>query len=283
MRQKKKKINYKIWILIVIAVILVITLFLHVKKQNGSVGFLNGVAATVAYPFEQSAQYLINQTSGIKQYIGDIYSVYDDNRALKRENLQLKSLLVNTVEIENENTRLRKLTELKKVYGFSKSIVASVIALDFQAYSKSMIIDMGANDGAAINMPVIVNEGVVGAISEVYPFSSRVRLMISPDISFSATVQRFDARTFALGQGVTGVENYIQLDNIPQNIDIVKGDRVVTRGLGGIFPKGLLIGEVIEVSDASGYLHSATIRPAVNVNSLEQVLVVMDYIPPKIN
>ena len=132
-------------------------------------------------------------------------------------------------------------------------------------------------------MPVIVTDGVVGAVSEVYPYSSRVKLVTSPDMSFSATIQRYDARTFALAQGVSGNENYIELDNIPQNIDIIKGDRVVTRGLGGVFPKGLLIGEVTEVTDMSGYLHSAKVKPAVNCLTLEQVLVVTNYLPPKIN
>ncbi|MFA6075163.1 MAG: rod shape-determining protein MreC [Negativicutes bacterium] len=283
MQQRKKKFDYKIWLLIVAAVILILSLFSYVKTQNGSVGFFDQAAATIAYPFERSAQFFINETRGVKNYISDIYSVYDNNKVLKQENSELKNRLIGQTETENENIRLRKLMELKKAYGYTKSKTGNVIGFDIQAYSKSMTIDLGSSDGVTINMPVIVKEGVVGAISEVYAYSSRIRLVVSPDISFSATVQRFDARTFALGQGVVGIENYIQLDNIPQNIDIVKGDRVVTRGLGGVFPKGLLIGEVVEVSDASGYLHSAKVKPAVNVYALEQVLVLTDYKAPQIN
>ena len=283
MRQKKKKCDYKIWILLIVAVIIILTLFSYIKKQNGSISLLNQMAATVAYPFEQTAQFIITRTSGSSQYIADIYNVYDQNRALKRENLDLKKQLVSQTEIDSENIRLRKLVEMKKSNVFTKSKIGNVIAFDIQAYSKTLVIDLGVHDGIGLNMPVIVNEGLVGAISEVYSNSSRVRLLVSPDMSFSATVQRFDARTFALGQGVSGTENNIQLDNIPQNIDIVKGDRVVTRGLGGMFPKGLLIGEVVEISDTSGYLHTARVKPAVNIYSLEQVLVITDYVAPKIN
>ena len=265
------------------AVIIILTLFSYIKKQNGSISLLNQMAATVAYPFEQTAQFIITRTSGSSQYIADIYNVYDQNRALKRENLDLKKQLVSQTEIDSENIRLRKLVEMKKSNVFTKSKIGNVIAFDIQAYSKTLVIDLGVHDGIGLNMPVIVNEGLVGAISEVYSNSSRVRLLVSPDMSFSATVQRFDARTFALGQGVSGTENNIQLDNIPQNIDIVKGDRVVTRGLGGMFPKGLLIGEVVEISDTSGYLHTARVKPAVNIYSLEQVLVITDYVAPKIN
>ncbi|MEI6285905.1 MAG: rod shape-determining protein MreC [Bacillota bacterium] len=283
MRQKKKKFDYKIYILLVVAAVIILMLFSYIKKQNGSVSFLNQIAATVAYPFEQTAQFFISKTSGGSQYIVDMYAVYEQNKALKRENSDLKKQLVSQTEIDNENVRLRKLVELKKSNGFTKSKVGNVIAFDIQAYSKSLVIDLGAKDGIALNMPVVVNEGLVGAISEIYSYSARVRLLVSPDMSFSATVQRFDARTFALGQGVAGTENNIQLDNIPQNIDIVKGDRVVTRGLGGMFPKGLLIGEVVEISDTSGYLHAAKVKPAVNIYSLEQVLVITDYVAPRIN
>lgn len=282
-----KKTSWKLccikWTLVVAALLLVLTFFSYIKTQNGSVSFLNNISATIAYPFEASSSYVINVISGFKTYVDDMYNLYDNNDRLKRENAELKNKLIHMVEIDNENIRLRKLMELKKTYAFSRSQVADVIAFDFQPFTKSIIINLGSSDKISINMPVITNDGVVGAVSEVYPFSARVKLITSPDMSLSATVQRFDARTFALAQGAAGAENYVELDNIPQNIDIIKGDRVVTRGLGGIFPKGLLIGEVVEVSDASGYLHTAKVKPAVNCMALEQVLVVTDYLAPKVN
>ena len=183
-------------------------------------------------------------------------------------------------EIDSENRRLRKLLEAKKNYGFSHTFTANVIAFSIRPDNQSLFIDAGEQDGIKADMPVVAADGLVGAISEVFPFSARVSLITSPDLSFSATVQRFDARTFVMAQGLTGSNKLIRLENIPQNIEVIKGDRVVTRGLGGLFPKGLPVGEVIDVNNSDGYFRTATVRPAVKVFSLEQVLIVTDYKAP---
>lgn len=139
-----------------------------------------------------------------------------------------------------------------------------------------MVIDRGSDDGVAKDMPVITPAGVVGFISEVYPQSARVQLMLDPRTSVGAIVQRPESRVASVVRGNGNVPTEPQFVNIAKEADILEGDTLVTSGFGSIYPKGLYIGTVVSIHQSdNNFVKYAVIRPAVDFDRLEEVFVIL--------
>ncbi|WP_454949485.1 rod shape-determining protein MreC, partial [Dialister invisus] len=146
-------------------------------------------------------------------------------------------------------------------------------------WTNTMVIDCGVNQGLKKYMPVIVPEGLVGFVSEVYTESARVQLLIDPRTMVGGIIQRPASRVASMVSGNTGKLGVLSFVNIVKEDDVIKGDVVITSGYGGVYPKGLVIGSIQQVTDDSGKLSlDADIKPAVDFGHLEEVFVIMDSI-----
>lgn len=207
--------------------------------------------------------YVLRDTSNFKK-------LRHENKILRENIANLEKEFLNLQEAHMENKRL------KKLLGFRESekrrvIPSMVIARDPLGFRDAIIIDKGKKDDVRKDMVVISGNGLVGRVRESGWSISRALLITDRDSVVSAIVQRTRDEGACVGEMNQGlVMKYLEL-----GCDVKEGDKVVTSGFGGVFEKGILIGEVVSVEkDASGLYLNAVIKPEVDMMTLEEVLVV---------
>jgi rod shape-determining protein MreC len=205
----------------------------------------------------------------------DLVGARRDNQVLAGRVASLEGELVRLSELERENARLAELLNLRSqlaatVYG------ARVIARDPGPLSMTLTIDRGERDHVRRGMAVLAPQGVVGQVAEASHAAARVVLLTDHNSGIDAIVQRTRARGIVQG----GTDGTCYMNYLSRDADVAVGDLVVTSGLDRVFPKGIVVGEVVEVSRRHrGLLQAAVVRPSVALDRLEEVLVV-DATPP---
>jgi len=195
----------------------------------------------------------------------------------------LNDLLIERVkftEIEAENRQLRSLLQFSRenpLYSFrGATVTGRVIGFQPDNISYVVTIDVGAEQGIRREMPVIAAEGLVGRILRVHAQTSEVLLLIDPSSAVDAKVQESRAPGLIRGRGLEAP----LMTFVPQNAMIRIGDIVLTSGIGNSFPPGLVIGQVSSVKRKDyGMFQEAVIRPTVDFQRLEQVLIITNFPP----
>jgi rod shape-determining protein MreC len=184
--------------------------------------------------------------------------------ALEEENLQYREALIASERLERID-KMRGETDLPM-------LPAEVASRELQPWYRSLLIDRGRANDVHAGMPAVTEEGVVGLVTAASPHAARVMLLLDRQSAIDAMIQR--SRTRGIVRGLGGEE--LEFEFTPGNADVEMGDTVITSGLGGVYPKGLRIGEVVSVTaEGSRLLQHARIRPAVNFGRLEQLFVVL--------
>jgi rod shape-determining protein MreC len=215
--------------------------------------------------------------SSVGRGVGRVWHGYIDlvetRQANERLQLQVAALegqVVRIGELERENARLADLLSLRaRIDG--TVLGAHVIARDPGPLAMTLTIDRGERDHLHRGMAVVAPMGVVGQIAEASHAAARVVLLTDHNSGIDAIVQRSRARGIVQG----GTDGACYMNYLNRDADVVVGDRVVTSGLDGIFPKGFVIGEVVEIARRHrGLLQQAVVRPSAALDRLEEVLVV---------
>ena len=202
-----------------------------------------------------------------KKYIDNV-DHYEENSVLKNKIAKLREENFRLSETKLQNKRLRKLLNFQIEQEY-EVIAANSIAISPSAIkSQVIIIDKGSKDGLVKGMPVKTHEGAVGKLYIVGQSSSEVLLITDSLSAVDSYVQRTRERGIIKGDGSQCVMEYLEKAS-----DIIVGDKVVTSGKDGFFPKGILLGTVIEIFSTGGNI-KAKIRPNIDINSVEEVLVI---------
>lgn len=250
---------------------------------------LTGVTANrqgATWP-EEMLQYVVAPVQGVFQRltrsVESVFSTARNYRLLRQENENLRQQLTEAVslqtqiaELRQENDRLRSMLEYREASEY-ELITAEVIARDPSNWFKTITINQGTKDGIEPNMAVVTAEGLIGNILSAAPNSAQVQLLTNASRRVSALVQR------SREPGEVGVVEYdpnntayLRMKDLPREANIQAGDTIISSGLGGVFPKGLLIGYVLETAeDEMGLTQYAQLQPAANFNRLEEVFVVI--------
>jgi len=207
-----------------------------------------------------------------------IWSNYFSLVHVRQENLRLERLL-NSLKMENSRYReaLHTHERLKALFQFKQSIdrpvlAAQVVGLDPTGWFRSVIIDKGERSGIAVDMPVVNASGVVGRVVSVSPNYAKVLLVIDQNSSVDCLVERSRDRGMVRGLSATTCS----VDYMVKTSDVKVHDRIVTSGLGGVYPKGIPIGQVVSANESPGDLfRRVRLRPAVDFSRLEEVLVIL--------
>ncbi len=190
---------------------------------------------------------------------------------LEQEIASLRQQIKSLDEIAFENRRLRSLLGFKE-QGRQRTVAARVIARPPDNWLSVVIVDKGSSSGVRRNAIAITPAGLLGRVIDMTPNLSKIALINDPDFSVSALVQR--SRQEGLVSGTLGTG--LTMKYLPRESDVKPGDVVVTSGLTGICPKGILIGEVTSIGEEfSGLSHYAIIRPSVNLSNVEEVLIIV--------
>jgi rod shape-determining protein MreC len=228
----------------------------------------------IAAPFQYALRWIGTPFRSIAVGMESIQKVRDENTALRQENSTLRNQIILLQEAQIENETLRQELKFKSSVPSYQLLSAEVIGRDPSNLFLYLIIDRGSDDGVNVGMPVITADGLVGRISEVNPGSSKVMLITDSSSSVSALVQR--SRATGMAQGYPG--RGLVMQYIPQADSVQVGDIVLTSGLGGRFPKRLVVGQVAEVIKQDvAMFKEARIIPAVNLASLESVMVLLGF------
>jgi rod shape-determining protein MreC len=196
-----------------------------------------------------------------------------ENEALKREQQQSRLQAVQTEETARENARLRQLLGWQQKVPW-KLKLATVVLRDPANWWRTIEIDLGSRDGVRINLPVLTPDGLVGRVSSVSLTRSQVVLIGDPDCKVSAQIEN-DSRDEGVIESAGPFDSsLLTLGYLSKDANIKPGQNVLTSGLGGVFPKGIPIGKIVDSHQVEyGLSTEARVKLAVNLSSLEEVWV----------
>lgn len=252
--RKKKMIPKKyVVVMIIILIILILIIFSFTlkadRKLNPVESFLkDGLVYTekvVTYPFN---------------YISNKISEYKKLKSVNKDNAVLETSIDRVSSIESENIELRRqLDELKKELNIDYTLVdyeylnATVVSRNVGFWYNTITIDKGSYNGVEKDMVVINSKGLIGRIIRTSAFTSDVRLITTSDTNnkISVHISNGDNDLYGLINNYNYSDNLLEVEGISNTKDVTIGDYVYTSGLGGIFPSGILIGTVSEISTDS--------------------------------
>ena len=167
-----------------------------------------------------------------------------------------------------ENERLRKLLEFKSPQ-VHQVIPAQVIGRDTSIWTRTVLLDKGKKDSLQVGMPVVSHEGLVGKIIDLGESVSRVLLLVDPNSRVGVVLTESREQGLLVGQG----KELCRLEYLSLEANIQLQEEVLTSGVGGIFPKGILVGHVVFIGREPDGMHQyALVRPAVRFQTLEEAL-----------
>ena len=193
--------------------------------------------------------------------------------ALRHENQQLRLEASQTQEMRRENDRLRKLLGWQQQKPW-KLKLASVILREPSNWWRTVQIDLGERDQIKVNMPVLTVEGLVGRVSSVSLTHSTVLLLGDPNCRVAARVENENRDSGVIGSSGPLETDFVEMAFLSRNANLKPGQSVRTSGEGGVFPKDILIGKVVDTRPVEyGLSSAARVRLAANLNALEEVWV----------
>jgi rod shape-determining protein MreC len=228
-------------------------------------------------PFQASVASITDESSGFIHDYLELVGVRRENAELRQQLTALENQQARIQELQSENQRLGDLLELREVLS-APAVAVDVIGSDPNALSRTLIVGQGSRGGLRRDMAVLCTEGVVGRLIVVAPDASRVLLIDDHNSALDAIDQRSRARGIISGV----IDDGLTMKYVGRSEDLQPGDKIVTSGMDGIFPRGLLVGEVARVSqEGPGLFLNIEVRPAVDFSKLEQLLVVTQK-PPEL-
>jgi rod shape-determining protein MreC len=261
-------------ILIFLLALSLISANLH---SRGNMSFFESLVVGITSPVQKVVWGIIGGVGSVWRGYFYLVGLEKENKALKRELQELKLQMNRYREADLANERLRALLNFKKSIA-TPLLPAQLVAFDPSGWFQTILIDKGRNDGVVQDMAVVSAEGLVGRVIGVGNRHAKVLLILDGNSAVDAYIQRSRARGVLVGLG----RELCLLKYVQRNEDVQMGDQVISSGMGGVFPKGLLVGTVQEVvRGSSGLFQRVEVEPAVNFSRLEEVLVVIQPPPEK--
>ncbi|MBW1709136.1 MAG: rod shape-determining protein MreC [Deltaproteobacteria bacterium] len=261
------------WRPILLAVFFIIFIVIFVRWTGGQkeafnpAGFSMEVVASFQNIVTGSALAIENFWRGYFYLV----NTQEENKTLRKTLAQFRATNNGLREASLANERLKKLLNFQTSHDLPV-IGGQVVAYDPKAWFKTIVINRGKADGLRISMPVVADGGAVGRIVELTAHYARVLLLIDYNSSIDTLVQRTRVRGVLSGKSAQTCE----LKYVLKHDDLVRGDVLVTSGLGGVFPKGLKLGKVARVRKINHDLFlEVEAAPAVDFDKLEEVLVIL--------
>lgn len=267
--------NKRLILLLVGVIVLVALISFSLRdRQNASLPeqFVKDVVGLGQSVFSKPTHYI----TGVIGDIDGVLNTYTENKKLKARLSEYASIQAELSDVGAENGELRAIIDKEENLRDFESIHATVIARNPDQWEEKIIIDKGQSQGVEKNMAVVTAGGqLVGKIINATPLTSTVELLTTDNRDFrvSAVIPGKEA-TFGLIEGFDKTRGELIMKRIDSSFEVEEGGLVISSGLGGIFPKGLLIGEITEVStDDYGLTKLAYIRPAAKFSMLDHVIV----------
>jgi rod shape-determining protein MreC len=260
-------------------VVLVLAHFAAISHQvdgGGGVSLLQRGLFTLLSPLQRGMGAVVHGVREVWNGYGFHRETYRENRRLEERVRYLETMLQERSHLAREAERLRDILGLREVLPLQTQ-VATVISRDGVPWFRSLTIDRGTTSGVTLNAPVMSSNGVVGRVIAVGPRAARVQVLLDRDSGAGVLIERTRVSGVVSGQVMqsdAGTEDLV-LKYVPERAEIAVGDVVVTSGVDGIYPKGLVVGRVSYVGKGSALFQEIRVQPSARFDRLEEVLVVL--------
>lgn len=252
--------------------IALVTLYSREGSQ-GPVHTLRGAFQAISTPFAWLGAQIVQPVESLGRTMENASASDETLADLREQNAALLSQLSELEEYRLENERLRAILGLASAYG-AQGIGARVVGFSANDWDSAVVIDKGSSSGVAVDMPVSDGDGVVGQVTSVGPNSATVTLLSDPGYQVGAMLQ--NSRCVGVLQG--SVDGSLHLMFVPATATVAAGELVVTSGLGGVYPKGMLLGTVLSATKSpSDVYYDIVVSPVASVRNYEEVYVITSF------
>jgi rod shape-determining protein MreC len=222
-------------------------------------------------PFQAAIARVSGYLDGFWEKYIALLDVREENEQLRQELLQYKVANIEYREAVATNVRLQKMLEFKESLP-PPTLTAEIVGKDPSLWFRTLTINRGSSDGVQKGMPVVSAGGAVGQVLTSSPNYSKVLLAIDPNSAIDVITQNSRVQGIVKGLG----RDAYPMHYVLKSARVEKGDYVLTSGLGGVFPKGLMVGTVAEVKKSRrGMFQNIEIEPAVDFSQLEHLIIIM--------
>lgn len=263
--------------IIVAAVVLLIGI--TAAARGGQISFVQNLTGIMEAPLKRVLSSAVNWVDGIYGYIFEYDSLRAENESLRAQLAEAQESARDGIEASEENTRLRRLLELREQHTDYVLESSKVVLWSSSNWSSSFTISKGSNSGIELGAPVITEYGaVVGQITELGDTWATVSTIIDVDMSVGAFVGVSGNSGMVVGEFGLMRDKQAKLTFLADGAQIFVGDDVLTSGSGGAFPAGLVIGTLTAVqTEAGGQVEYGIVEPQCDLDSLVQVFIIKDF------
>jgi len=276
--QLKQYFNNKKLITLLVSLMFFIGILWFSFNNFGSAPYLQQVVNDITSVAGRVVSKPINALNGLFSDINNLQNTFEENKELKSKLNELAEMQAELTTVTNENQKLQEELELQATLTDYNTISGTVIARNPDKWIDQVIIDRGSRDGLVNGMSVMSNNGLIGRVVEVNPTSSKVTLLTTNDeaaVYTSAEIALEDEILFGVINGYDTNRKALVMEQITSTATIEEGAEVISSGLGGLVPRGLLIGTVSEVSlDRHGLGQRVYIEPATDFEDIRFVTII---------
>jgi len=259
---------------IIITIILLIILVFISNLKLTKFSYIENAFSKIIMPIQSGITYLKNKIAGNDNYFATMDNLKEENEALKQKNTQLEEELRQLEVIQAENSTLKEYLSLTQQYKSYKTVPAYVISKDISNYSSIFVINVGSDNGVKENMTVIAAEGLVGHVISVTNDTAKIQTIIDTSNVVSSTLENSKDNVICRG---TLNENDLKATYISTDTVLTEGEKLHTSGMGGIYPKGIYVGEIKKINETKNITdRSVIVQAAVDFKNLETVLVIVN-------
>jgi len=262
---------------IVLAVVLIIAL--SARALDGRAGFLQNLSGSLKKPVQGAVGAVADWLEGVYGYMYKYDDLQAENESLKSQLAEAQAEARDEKSSAEENERLRNLLDFKEKHTDYELESAKIVARSASNWSSAYTIGKGSADGIKVGAPVITDTGVLtGTVKEVGTNWATVSTVIDAGTKIGATTSQSGSTGMIMGDYDLMKKGYAKLTYLPSDSQIFQGDTVLTSGVGGAFPEGLVVGTVDSVqTEAGGQVEYGLIKPSSDLNALVQVFVIKSY------
>ena len=258
---------------IIVTVIILTLLVVFTNNNSESASIIENIANIVVVPVENGLTYLKNKISNNDSFFENIDELKVENEELRKKNSELEQNLREYEIVKNENEQLKQQLNLAEKYGEYTTVPGTIISRDISNYSKTVVINVGSDNGIKENMAVIADEGLVGYVVSVT--SNTAKIQTITDSASATSCLASTTRDTMVCKGTVEKNSILKATYIATDSNMIQGDSVETSGLGGIYLKGIHVGTIKRVVEGTNKTDSyALIETAVDFEKLETLLVI---------
>jgi rod shape-determining protein MreC len=254
----------------VLLVVVSLTLLTWKVKNRMPAAVFETIVLSITQPFQQATTWMTRHLRGLWDNYIYLVSIQQENQRLREETKWLRQENHRYLEAYMQYQRLQQLLNFREQTPLD-IVTAEVVGRNANSWTEIIYINRGTRDKVVKGLPVVTHEGLVGQEIHAAPTLSQVMLLTDFRSGVDALVQRTRATGIVTGRG----RNIAELKFLPVGADLQSGDRLISSGMGGVFPKGLIIGEIRDIHQNGQPIQQVEIHPSVDFSHLEEVLVLI--------